>query len=308
MTTCARCGRCLTPPRTFQRTIYRPGEICQFDLWEPRGGDPGRARPDPHGLGRDRVLGLLARGRRRADLLQGDRRTCCSGSAAVCGGWARCRRRWSGTARPGCTPAAAARPRRSPRSAAQLRVDWHFCDARRSAGQGRASSGCRTSPSAASSRAGSFANELDYQLQLDGWFDERANPRMHKTLRGRPIDRLIEERAGDGAAAARSRRTPTGAGCCASRRTPTCASTPTTTASTPRLVGRRVEARVTDREVLAVALDTGELACRHAAVVRQASDDHRARARPHAQGPAPRAPRPRRAARSRSARWPPMTR
>ena len=23
------------PPRTFQRTIYRPGEICQFDLWEP---------------------------------------------------------------------------------------------------------------------------------------------------------------------------------------------------------------------------------------------------------------------------------
>src|SRR5207244_3116717 len=23
------------PPRTFQRTVYRPGEICQFDLWEP---------------------------------------------------------------------------------------------------------------------------------------------------------------------------------------------------------------------------------------------------------------------------------
>src|SRR5271155_1455 len=22
-------------PRTFQRTIYRPGEICQFDLWQP---------------------------------------------------------------------------------------------------------------------------------------------------------------------------------------------------------------------------------------------------------------------------------
>jgi hypothetical protein len=31
----------------------------------------------------------------------------------------------------------------------------------------------------------------------------------------------------------------------------------------PRLVGRRVEARVTDREVLATVLDTGELACRH---------------------------------------------
>jgi hypothetical protein len=23
------------PPRTYQRTVYRPGEICQFDLWEP---------------------------------------------------------------------------------------------------------------------------------------------------------------------------------------------------------------------------------------------------------------------------------
>jgi hypothetical protein len=32
----------------------------------------------------------------------------------------------------------------------------------------------------------------------------------------------------------------------------------------PRLVGRRVEARITEREVLTVALDTGELACRHA--------------------------------------------
>jgi hypothetical protein len=31
----------------------------------------------------------------------------------------------------------------------------------------------------------------------------------------------------------------------------------------PRLVGRKVEIRVTDREVTAVALDTGEVACRH---------------------------------------------
>lgn len=31
----------------------------------------------------------------------------------------------------------------------------------------------------------------------------------------------------------------------------------------PRLVGRRVEVRVSQREVLAVALDTGEVAARH---------------------------------------------
>jgi len=31
----------------------------------------------------------------------------------------------------------------------------------------------------------------------------------------------------------------------------------------PRLVGRRVELRISRREVLAVCLETGELACRH---------------------------------------------
>jgi hypothetical protein len=31
----------------------------------------------------------------------------------------------------------------------------------------------------------------------------------------------------------------------------------------PRLVGRRVELRVSQSEVVAIALDTGELACRH---------------------------------------------
>ena len=31
----------------------------------------------------------------------------------------------------------------------------------------------------------------------------------------------------------------------------------------PNLVGRRVEVRVSQREIIAVALDSGELACRH---------------------------------------------
>ena len=35
------------PPRTFQRTLYRPGEICQFDLWEP-------CHPIPVGHGQER--------------------------------------------------------------------------------------------------------------------------------------------------------------------------------------------------------------------------------------------------------------
>jgi len=27
-------------PRTFQRTVYRPGEVCQFDVWQPRAEVP----------------------------------------------------------------------------------------------------------------------------------------------------------------------------------------------------------------------------------------------------------------------------
>ena len=38
-----------------------------------------------------------------------------------------------------------------------------------------------------------FANHLDFQLQLDAWF-EQANARTHKMLRARPFDRLLEER------------------------------------------------------------------------------------------------------------------
>ena len=34
-------------PRTHQRTVYRPGEVCQWDLWEP-------SRPVPVGHGQDR--------------------------------------------------------------------------------------------------------------------------------------------------------------------------------------------------------------------------------------------------------------
>ena len=41
--------------RTFQRTIYRPGELVQCDLWEPREHDPGRSRPVASRLGRDRA-------------------------------------------------------------------------------------------------------------------------------------------------------------------------------------------------------------------------------------------------------------
>ncbi len=106
-----------------------------------------------------------------------------------------------------------------------------------------------------------FANELDYQLQLDAWF-EKANARMHKTLRARPIERLAEERAVMRPLPAREPDVDR-------RWILRVAPDPHVRFDTndysldPHLVGRRVEVRASHREITAVALDTGELACRH---------------------------------------------
>src|SRR5450755_4016917 len=109
----------------------------------------------------------------------------------------------------------------------ELRVGWHFC-----AKRDPEAKGCVErlqdfmERSFESGRC--FANELDFQLQLDGWFDERANPRMHKTLRCRPIDRLHEERAVMGVLPA-SRLRSTAAGRCGCHRTRICGSIRATT-------------------------------------------------------------------------------
>ena len=39
----------------------------------------------------------------------------------------------------------------------------------------------------------SFINHHDFQDQLDDWFDKRANRRLHRTLRRRPLELLAEE-------------------------------------------------------------------------------------------------------------------
>ena len=83
---------------------------------------------------------------------------------------------------------------------------------------------------------------------------------MHKSLKVRPIDRLADEQL-----APLPEAMPDTAGCVTIRVPPD----PYLRVDTndysldPRLVGRRVEVRVDQREVTAVALDTGELVCRH---------------------------------------------
>ncbi len=106
-----------------------------------------------------------------------------------------------------------------------------------------------------------FCDELDFQDQLDAWFD-RANARTHKTLRERPVDRLARELELMAPLPAQApdvdRRWVT--------RVPPDPHLRLDTndySLDPGLVGRRIEVRVSQRELLAIALDTGELACRH---------------------------------------------
>ena len=106
----------LCPKRTYQRTIYRPGELAQFDLVEPR-----REIPVGHGqtrkgyvvtceLGWSRAAaGALVFSKRFEDLAFG-MSYCLHHSA-------RCPRRSSGTARERSTTAAATPARTSRRSA-----------------------------------------------------------------------------------------------------------------------------------------------------------------------------------------------
>jgi transposase len=245
--------------RTHQRTIYRPGEICQFDLWEP-----SQPIPVGHGqlrkgyvvvacLGYSRAgSGALIFSRRTEDLLFGISRCLWSfGALPETLVWDRQAGIHAHDGRP--TPAFAA-------CCGQLKLDWFFCEPADPQAKGvveRLQGYLETNfePGRA------FANEFDYQRQLDHWF-EKANQRTHKTLRCRPIDRLVEERQVMAPLPAQppdtDRRFVTRVAPDPYLRFDTC-----DYSLDPRLVGRRVEVRVSQRELVAVALESGELACRH---------------------------------------------
>jgi hypothetical protein len=143
----------------------------------------------------------------------------------------------------------------------QLRVDWHFCDPADPQAKGAVErlQGYAETNFEPGRR---FANELDFQDQLDAWF-AKVNARTHKTLRARPVDRLADDLK---AMAPLPDRMPD----CARRWTMRVPPDPHLRVDTndysldPALVDRRVEVIVDQRTVAAVALDTGELACRHA--------------------------------------------
>jgi transposase len=248
------------PQRTFQRTVYRRGEICQFDLWEP-------SAEVPVGYGQTRrawvVIAVLGYSRAGAGALVFSKQ-----AEDVLSGMSRCLWQLGGVPktlvwdREGALHAGGGRA--SDALAAYcgaLRCGWYLCEARDPQAKGvveRLQGFIETS----FEPGRSYANHVDFQLQLDDWFTRRANGRVHKTLRCRPADRLGEDRA---AMLALPEHVPDTDRRWVVRVSPD----PYLRFDTndysldPRFVGRRVEAKVSAEQVTAVVLDSGEEACRH---------------------------------------------
>ena len=244
--------------RTFQRTIYRPGELVQCDLWEPR-------EPIPVGHGQLRrgwvvtaelcwsrvIAGSLIFSKEAPDILWGLGR--CLGQIGALPE----KLVWDREAAIG----AGGRP--SDEFAGfcgRLGVGWIILDAGDAQAKGaleRSHRFMRTNflPGRR------FANELDFQAQLDAWC-AKANGRVHRTTGAVPAARLLQERE-------RMRPLPQVMPDVDRRTVVRVPQQPylridrNDYSIDPRFAGRRVDVRVSQSDVSAVVLDTGELGCRH---------------------------------------------
>ncbi len=244
--------------RTFQRTIYRPGELVQCDLWEPRA-------PIPVGHGQTRrgwvvtaelcwsrvLAGALIFSKEAPDILWGVGR-CLARIGALPEKlvWDR-EGAIAGGGRPTSEFVA---------FCGQLGVGWVILDAGDAQAKGlleRSHRFMRTN----FEPGRRFANPVDFQLQFDGWCD-RVNGRVHRTVRAVPAERLIEEHG-------RMRPLPARMPDTDRRFVTRVPAQPYLRVDRndysidPAFAGRRVEVRVSQGEVIAVVLDAGEVACRH---------------------------------------------
>lgn len=249
----------LPPPRSFQRTVYRPGELVQFDLTEPR-------REIPVGYGQTRrgyvvtcklpysrsFWGALVFSKRWEDIAWGMSR-CLARLGALPKKLV-----WD---REGAIHAGGGRPTAEFACfCGQLACGWLFlepgdCEAKGALERdhrflhGNFEAGRR------------FASPADFQLQLDEWCD-RVNARKHRTTRAIVSQRLATERE-------RMRALPEAMPDPDRRWVTRVSPQPYVRVDRndysldPRLVGRRVEVAAGQAEIIAVALDTGEIGCRH---------------------------------------------
>jgi transposase len=245
-------------PRTFQRTVYRPGELIQCDLWEPSEHIP---------VGHDQrrrgwvvtcevcwsraIAGTLIFSKEAPDILFGLARNL--GRLGVLPE----KLVWDRESAIG----AGGRPT-EPFAAfcGQLAVGWVILEARDPQAKGALERSHRFMRS--NFEPGRvFANHLDFQDRLDAWTD-KANGRVHRMTRAVPAERLAEERA-------KMRPLPIQMPDTDRRQVLRVAAQPFVRVDrndysvNPAFAGRRVEVRVSQTQITAVVLDTGELAARH---------------------------------------------
>jgi Mu transposase, C-terminal domain len=245
--------------RTYQRTIYRPGELLQFDLFEPRSEIPVGFGQTRRGwvvtccLGWSKAgAGALVFSKQAPDLLWG---------------MGRCLERLGGLPetlvwdREGAIHATKGRP--TDEFAAfcgQLPVGWRILEAADPEAKGlleRRHRFMRTN----FEPARPIASPEHYQDELDAWA-ERVDRRTHRGIRAVPAERLEEELR-------RMRPLPAELPDVDRRFVIRVPQQPYLRFDTndysldPRFAGRRVEVRVSQRELAATVLDTGEPAARH---------------------------------------------
>jgi transposase len=243
--------------RTFQRTIYRPAELIQCDLWEPSGHVPV-------GYGQTRrgwvvtcqscwsraFAGTLIFSKEAPDILAG---LACNlerlGVRAEKLIWDR-ESAIAGRGKP-------SEPFLS--FCGQLQVGWIILDAGDAQAKGQLERQHRFLRSNFEPRR-SFANHLDFQEQLDRWA-EKVNGRAHRMIRGVPAERLVRERElrplGEVALDTDRRWVARVA------EQPLIRVDRNDYSLDPAFAGRRVEVRVSQREITATVLDTGEPAAGH---------------------------------------------
>lgn len=244
--------------RTYQRTVYLPGELAQCDLWEPRA-------QIPVGFGQYRrgyvVTCTLCYSRIGAGTLIFSKE-----APDILAGLLRCLVEIGGLPktlvwdREGALHAGDGRPSEAFASfCGALAIGWRFCAAADPEAKGvveRSHGFLETS----FEPGRSFAGPFDFQEQLDQWYRGRANIRFHRGIRARPADRLAEEAL---------RALPDPLPDLDRRWVLRVPPQPYVRFDTgdysldPAFVGRRVEMRVSPRELSAVALDTGEVVARH---------------------------------------------
>jgi len=251
--------RHLPPPRSFQRTNYRRGELCQFDLCEPKA-------QIPVGWGQTRrawmVTAELPYSRAFAAALVFSKEL-----SDIAWGMNRCLTRlgalpaklvWD---REGAIHRGAGLPTEAFAAyCGQLSAGWVILDPGDCQAKG-ALERCHRFVHGNFEAGRLFANPLDFQDQLDRWTD-KINGRVHRTTRAVVSERLEAERE-------RMRPLPAELPDADRRWVTRVAPQPylrfdrNDYSLDPRLVGRRVELTATQSEISAVCLDTGELACAH---------------------------------------------